>query len=84
MCLRLAFYGPMLSGCRKFCDNHLITKLFFKRILDVLIYRFCVASKKLRHLLTIKPDCLVFQLNIKLNILIFEDYNFVIHSNSSL
>ena len=79
--LGFTLYCAMLSGIRKFCDNHFIGQFFFKSIVDVLAYRLIVTTKQCCQLLASHPDHPIIQLHIKLDciILVFVNYNTVIH-----
>ena len=69
----------MQFSCRRFCDNcrrtivmrrlcvRQVGKFLIQRIGDMLAYRLYIASKQLRHLMTIQPHRLVFKTNIEPN-----------------
>ena len=76
------------ANCRRFCDNcrrtivmrrlcvRQVGKFLIQRIGDMLAYRLYIASKQLRHLMTIQPHRLVFKTNIEPNgfVRLIDDY----------
>ena len=62
--LRLAFQSTMLSGCRKFCDNHFALQFLLERIVDVLTNSFHIAVEQCSYLITVQPHRLVLQSHV--------------------
>ena len=84
MSLGLALNGTMLSGIRKFCDNHFIGQFLFKSIVDMLADGLVITTEQCGQLSTCQPQHITVHLDFKLNgialILVYD--NLIFHTTS--
>ena len=61
----------LLLNCRKFCDSCKSLQFFRQCVVDMFADGFDITVKKNSHLLTVKPNCLTVQTDIKFHISIW-------------
>ena len=84
MRLGFALNGTMLSGIRKFCDNHFIGQFLFESIVNMLADGLVITTEQRGQLSTCQPQHITVHLDFKLNgialILVYD--NLILHTTS--